>query len=109
MMSTATGTQLCDVLALARQLSETDRERLRSLLNRPPGFSVPERVSVDEAIELYLAEVCGIGRAAKLAGVTRWDLLARMKERGITLYAVGDRTAVEMDALAAELRQEELL
>jgi predicted HTH domain antitoxin len=106
-MSTATGTQLQDVLKLARSLTEAEKDRLADLLRYRRDELLPESASLDEAIELYLAEACGLGRAAKLAGVTRWDLMDRMRERGIPLYVVGERTAAEMDALADELRRED--
>lgn len=108
-MSIATETQVQDVLALVQTLSDTDRDRLVKLLNREPNEPLPEQVSLDEAIELYLADACGIGRAAELAGVTRWEVLDRMKERGLWQVVPGEQTAAEMDALAAELRREGVL
>jgi predicted HTH domain antitoxin len=65
--------------------------------------------AIDEAIELYLAEACSLGRAAEIAGVTRWDIIDRLKERGIPIIAAGDEMADEMDALAEEIRQEGIL
>jgi predicted HTH domain antitoxin len=39
--------------------------------------------SVEEAVALYLADECSLGRAAELAGVTRWDIMDILYERGI--------------------------
>ncbi|MGH9754304.1 MAG: UPF0175 family protein, partial [Blastocatellia bacterium] len=91
-------TTIHDVLALARFLSKPDRSRLVELLSREQGEPLPECASIDEAIELYLADACNLGRAAELAGVTRWDIIDRLKERGIPITAAGDESAEEMDA-----------
>ncbi len=109
MTGTATATKLQGILTLAQELSASERARLKELLYRDENLSLPASATIDEAIELYLAEACGLGRAAKLAGVTRWDLIDRLKERGLSLYVVGDRTAAEMDAIAEELKREGML
>ncbi len=109
-MNVETGTTtIYDVLALARALSDSDRYRLAELLSRQQDEPLPEQVSIDEAIELYLADACSLGRAAEIAGVTRWDIIDRLKERGIPIIAAGAETAEEMDALAEELRREGIL
>lgn len=102
-------TTIYNVLALVRALSESERYRLVELLGRQQDEPLPERASIDEAIELYLADVCSLGRAAELAGATRWDIIDRLKERGIPIIAAGDESAEEMDALAEELRREGIL
>jgi hypothetical protein len=35
---------------------------------------LPESATPDEAVELYLDDKCSLGRAAQLAGVTRWQM-----------------------------------
>ncbi|HEX4950329.1 MAG TPA: UPF0175 family protein [Blastocatellia bacterium] len=105
-MSIATETQVQDVLALMQTLSGPDRDRLLKLLRREPNEPLPERASLDEAIELYLADACGIGRAAELAGVTRWDVIDRLKERGLWQIVPDLETVEEMDAVAEVLRRE---
>lgn len=71
----------------------------------------PERETLDEAVELYLADVCSLGRAAELAGVTCWDILdalwarGRSQRPGETCMADED----EIDALAERLEQQEVL
>lgn len=95
-----------DVLSLARYLSDEDRQWLAELLNRLEDTPLPETATVDEAIALYLADACSLGRAAELAGVTRWDLIDQFKERGIPILVYGDQTAAEMDELAEQLARE---
>ena len=109
MTGTATENKLQNILMLTNQLTVEERERFKKLLNCDENAPLPESATIDEAIELYLAEACGLGRAAKLAGVTRWDLIDRLKERGLSLYVVGDRTAAEMDAVAEDLKREGML
>jgi predicted HTH domain antitoxin len=109
-MNVATeSTTIYNVLALARALSASERDRLLELLSRRQDEPLPEHASIDEAIGLYLAEACSLGRAAELAGVTRWDIIDRLKERGIPIIAAGDESAAEMDALAEELKREGIL
>jgi predicted HTH domain antitoxin len=99
-----------ELLARAQMLSDAGRSRLIALLGRNRDEPLPERASMDHAIELFLAEACSLGRAAEIAGVTRWDIMDRLKERGIPLVVAGDETAEEMDApLAEELRREGIL
>jgi predicted HTH domain antitoxin len=106
---TATGTKLQEVLALTQTLTSAERNRLKELLNRDEDVPLPEQATMDEAIELYLAEACGLGRAAELAGVTRWTLIDRLKEHGLWTYAAGDETAEEIDRMAEQLRSEGIL
>lgn len=109
-MSTATSTATVqDVLAIALWLPDADRQRLAELLNRDENAPLPEHASLDEAIELYLVDACSLGRAAELAGVTRWDVMDRMNERDIPLIIAGDETAAEMDAKAEQMRREGIL
>ncbi len=103
-------TTIYNILALTRQLSADDRRWLATLLGRESDAPLPDhKASLDEAIALYLADVCSLGRAAELAHVTRWDLQDRLKERGIPIFAAGDRSAAEIDALAEELEREGIL
>ena len=109
METTTETTTIYDVLALARTLSHSDRSRLAKLFSRAEDAPLPECASVDEAIELYLADACSLGRAAELAGVTRWELMTRLQERGIPLLVPGEQTAREMDAQTAQLEREGIL
>ncbi|MFZ4657403.1 MAG: UPF0175 family protein [Caldilineaceae bacterium] len=97
---------LQDVLSLTRFLSEEDRRWLATLLNRLEETPLPEVATVDEAIAFYLADLCSLGRAAELAGVTRWDIIDKLQERNIPILVYGDQTAEEMDAFAEQLERE---
>lgn len=70
---------------------------------------LPESATLDEAIKLYLADKCSLGRAAELADVTRWDIQRTLKERGIPIVIETDLTVEEMDQLSEELEREGLL
>lgn len=70
---------------------------------------LPERATLDEAITLYLDDRCSLGRAAELAGVTRWDIQDVLYQRGTPVEIYGHRTAEEIDKLAEELEREGLL
>jgi predicted HTH domain antitoxin len=98
-----------DILALTRGLPAADRRWLADLLGQDSDTLLPEHATLDEAIALYLADVCSLARAAELAGLTRWDLQDRLKERGIPLVMHGGQSAQDMDALAAQLEREGLL
>ncbi|MBI1765728.1 MAG: UPF0175 family protein [Acidobacteria bacterium] len=102
-------TTIYDVLALARTLTLADRSRLARLFPRAENTPLPERASLDEALELYLADACSLGRAAELSGVTRWKIIAYLKERGIPVLALGEQTAHELDAQAEQLEREGIL
>jgi predicted HTH domain antitoxin len=95
------------VFELAQNLSPADlrwlREQLDQLLAEEEA-PLPEQATLEEAIELFLADKCSLGRAAELAGVTRWDILDILKERGIPIY-MGD---TEMDPAEMERQIERL-
>lgn len=80
------------VLELAQSLSPADlrwlREQLDQLLAEEEA-PLPKQATLEEAIELFLADQCSLGRAAELAGVTRWDIIDVLKERGLPIY-MGD-------------------
>ncbi|HAI70598.1 MAG TPA: hypothetical protein DCM38_14320 [Gammaproteobacteria bacterium] len=64
---------------------------------------------MDEAIELYLADRCSLGRAPKLAGVTRWDIQDILSQRGIPIEIDCSQSVDEMDALTKRLECKGLL
>ena len=78
-------------------------------LEREIDDSLPETATVDEAIALYLADKCSLGRAAELANVTRWDIIDILKKRNIPIVIDTDFSVAEMDAIAGELEREGLL
>jgi len=97
------------VLDLARQLSPVEQRWLALHLQEHLETTLPERATLDEAVELYLADACSLGRAAELAGVTRWDVLDALKARGAMQRPVDVRSADEMDDLAERLVQQGIL
>jgi predicted HTH domain antitoxin len=97
------------ILVLARQLSTEDRTLLADLLHNEREVPLPNHATLDQAIALYLADACSLGRAAEIAGVTYWDIQEDLRSRGIPLFAAGERSAEEIDALANELEREGLL
>ena len=85
------------------------REQLDRLLDdqaQPESVTVddddeplPESATLDKAIELYLADKCSLGRAAELAGVTRWDIMDELHERGIPTNGNHDFTPEEYETM----------
>lgn len=100
-----------NVLELAQKLSASDLrwlcEQIEYLLEEEQPL--PEQATLEEAIALFLADQCSLGRAAELAGVTRWDIQDILKERGVPIMIYSDKSVEEMDQLAERLRQEGLL
>ncbi len=88
------------VLELARFLSPADlhwlRAQLDNLLNDVP---LPESATLNEAINLYLADECSLSRAAELAGVTRWHIQDILAERGTPASLGSDLDLEEIDAM----------
>lgn len=80
------------LLELAQSFSPADQrwlcEQLDQLLAEEAA-PLPEQTMLEEAIELFLAAQCSLGRAAELAGVTRWDIIDVLKERGLPIH-MGD-------------------
>lgn len=105
-MTTITPAQVVD---LARQLSPADQRQLALRLQEHLTATLPEHATLDEAVELYLADACSLGRAAELAGVTRWDVLDALRARGMSQRPGETRSADEMDALAERLEQQGFL
>ena len=97
------------VLDLARRLAPADQRWLALHLQAHLETTLPEQATLDEAVELYLAEACSLGRAAELAGVTRWDILDALHAQGAMKRPVDVRSADEMDELAARLEQQGIL
>jgi predicted HTH domain antitoxin len=83
--------------------TKDDKPVVRLMPVREDDVPLPESASFDQAVELFLANACSLSRAAELAGVTRWDIIGHLKERGIKIPIKMHRTAAEIDALAEEL------
>ena len=69
-------------------------EHLEQLCN---GTNLPAHTTLDGAVELYLANVCSLGRAAELAGATRWDILDALHARGAMQRPVDFRSTDEIN------------
>lgn len=78
-------------------------------LARERRATVRRIVSAQTLRDLDLMDACSLGRAAELAGVTRWDIQDRLKEQGIPIPAPGDQSAQERDDLAKQLEREGVL
>jgi len=98
------------VLEISKSFSITDINWLvnqfKKLLNNE---ALPDRATLNEAIEFYLADKCSLGRAAELAGVTRWDIQDTLSQRGIPIEIYSSKSVEEMDALAERLKRKGLL
>lgn len=105
-MTTITPEQVLD---LVRRLAPAEQRWLAQHLQAYLEETFPEQATLDEAIELYLADACSLGRAAELAGVTRWDLLDALQARGVMQRPGEVRSADEIDDLAERLEQQGLL
>ena len=97
------------VLDLARQLSPADQRWLAVRLHEHLEATLPDRVTLDEAVELYLADACSLGRAAELAHVTRWDMLDALRLHDAMQFPGDFRSADEMDDVAERLEQQGML
>lgn len=105
-MTTITPEQVLD---LARRLAPAEQRWLALHLQEHLATTLPAHATLDEAVDLYLADACSLARAADLAGVTRWDLLDRLQARGAMQLPSEDRSADELDDLAERLEQQGLL
>ena len=91
------------VFDLARRLSPADQRWLAVHLQEYLETTLPDQTTLDEAVELYLADACSLGRAAELASVTRWDILDALQTRG-AMQRPGPVCSVdEMEDLAERL------
>lgn len=100
------------ILALVKHLSLADKQwlmaQLKQLLAEEENIT-PQKttlITLEEALTLYRAGECSLGRAAELAGVTRWHLQDILFEQGTPVEIYGHRTATEIDELAQTLEQE---
>lgn len=92
------------ILQLIKAFSIQDLQWLVDQLNRLlEEKELPGSATIDEAIELFQADRCSLGRAAELANVTRWDLMDVMAARGTPLVVDSHSTIEEVDTLFDEL------
>jgi predicted HTH domain antitoxin len=96
-----------ELLSLFLALSPADQNWLTEQLARLDPWEdddddddddeLPESATFEQAIELYLADKCSLGRAAELAGVTRWHLQDMLYERGTPASLGSSLTLSEID------------
>ncbi len=102
-----------NIFGLIQKLKPGDQHWLAAQLNRllsdEDAAPLPESATLDEAIDLYLADKCSLGRAAELAGVTRWELQDVLKERGTPVEIYSGKTVAEMDAHTEDLKRRGIL
>jgi hypothetical protein len=91
-----------DQLRLIATLSDRLSQEVEETLPLPP-VEVPDQEALEQAIALYQQEQISLGRAAEMAGITRWELMRLLKERG-TPVAVQVSPAEEIDERIAAFR-----
>lgn len=93
------------VLELALTLPPVEQKWLAEQFSELIYDELPESATVEEAIQLYLADQCSLGRAAELAGVTRWDIMDILYERGIPTNGGHDLTLEEYETMFALMEE----
>ena len=67
-----------------RSKTEAVKEALRLL------FATRPQLSVEAAIQLYKEGAVTLGRAAEIAGITRWEFETLLADRGLVLTVTSD-------------------
>lgn len=93
------------VLELALTLPPVEQKWLAEQFSELIYDELPESATIEEAIQLYLADQCSLGRAAELAGVTRWDIMDVLYERGIPTNGGHDLTLEEYETMFALMEE----
>ncbi len=97
------------ILELINTLTRTDQQWIMRQLSQSLGQAVvaplPAQTSLEETLELYLDDQCSLGRAAELAGVTRWEIIDMLKTRNISIPVYSRRRAPQIDELAERLER----
>lgn len=92
------------VLELAQTLSSEDFNWLLQQLQRLAADTpLPAVASLDVAITLYLTDQCSLGKAAELAGVTRWEIIAGLEARGLFAHQDNAMSFEEMETQFEQL------
>jgi predicted HTH domain antitoxin len=69
-------------------------------------FATRPQLRLEAAIQLFKDEAVTLGRAAELAGLTRWEFAAILADRGIERVVACD-TAENLERQVKALRQKE--
>ena len=91
-----------DQLRLIAALSDRLSREVEETLPLSP-VEIPDQEALEQAIALYQQEEISLGRAAEMAGITRWELMRLLKARG-TPVTVQVPPAEEMDERVAAFR-----
>lgn len=81
-----------------RSKPEAVKEALRVL------FATRPQLSVEAAVQLYREGEVTLGRAAEIAGVTRWEFETLLTDRGIVRFVSSD-PAEELERQVEQLQQ----
>jgi len=86
------------ILESAQSLSPADRQWLLERLQHfAQDNDLPEQLTLEEAINFYQTNQCSLGKAAALAGVTRWQLQETLHQQGTPGNLGSDLTLAEID------------
>jgi predicted HTH domain antitoxin len=100
MMPTITPQGIFDLIKV---LPRTDQHWLKEQLSCLLLEEIlPHRATseiIEEVIELYLEDKCSLGRAAELAGVTRWEIMEELSARGVPTNGGHDFSAPEIETM----------
>lgn len=75
-----------------------ERDKLWNWYSDAPGQGKGV-ITLSEAIALFLTDKCSLGRAAELAGGTRWNIIDSLQARDIPVYETNDLSATEIDSM----------
>jgi predicted HTH domain antitoxin len=96
------------ILDLIETLTRSDQQWIMRQLSQSlhqTTAPLPAPNLLEEALELYFDDQCSLGRAAELAGVTRWELIDVLKTRNISIPVYSRHSARQIDELAKRLEQ----
>ncbi|GEM_PF-1085953 len=98
------------LLELAQACSTTEINWLVNQLTKlRDQKTVPQSLTLEAAIAGFLADQYSLGKAAELAGVTRWELQEELANRQMTIEIYTNKTVAQMEALEDTLERQGLL
>lgn len=69
-------------------------------------FAARPQLSIEAAIQLYREGEVTLGRAAEIAGITRWEFATLLTDRGVTRFITVD-PAAELERQVERLQPEQ--